>query len=73
MIEERGEKFKSIVRPASISENEVYLVQTGELMRRPSGGEGAWFLEEESEPRNKARFLAGEDRRADVSVYPAVS
>jgi hypothetical protein len=27
----------------------------------------AWFLEEESEPRNKVIFLAGENHRADVS------
>jgi hypothetical protein len=26
--------------------------QSGKLIRRPSGGERAWFLEEESEPRN---------------------
>jgi hypothetical protein len=25
----------------------------GKLKRKPSGGERAWFLEEESEPRNK--------------------
>jgi hypothetical protein len=36
-------------------------------MRKPSGGEWAWFLEEESEPRNKRIFLAGENQRADVS------
>ena len=27
--------------------------QSGKLIRKPSGGERAWFLEEESEPRNK--------------------
>jgi hypothetical protein len=43
----------------------------GKLTRRPSGGERAWFLEEESEPRNKVKFLAGEDHRADVSAYPS--
>jgi hypothetical protein len=26
--------------------------QSGKLKRKPSGGEWAWFLEEESEPRN---------------------
>jgi len=26
--------------------------QSGKLIRKPSGGERAWFLEEESEPRN---------------------
>jgi hypothetical protein len=31
-------------------------------MRKSSGGEWAWFLEEESEPRNKRIFLA-ETRR----------
>jgi hypothetical protein len=25
----------------------------GKLKRKPSGGKRAWFLEEESEPRNK--------------------
>jgi hypothetical protein len=38
-------------------------------MRRSSGGERAWFLEEESEPRNKRIFLAGENSRADESAY----
>jgi len=38
-------------------------------MRKPSGGERAWFLEEESEQRNKVIFLAGKNHRADVSVY----
>jgi hypothetical protein len=39
------------------------------LIRKPSGGERAWFLEEESEPRNKRIFLAGENPRADESAY----
>ena len=34
----------------------------------PSGGERAWFLEEESEPRNKGIFLAGENHRAEELV-----
>jgi hypothetical protein len=38
------------------------------LKRKASGGERAWFLEEESEPRNKAIFLAGENGRPDVSA-----
>jgi hypothetical protein len=38
-------------------------------MRKPSGGERAWFLEEESEPRNKVSSLAGGNHRADVSAY----
>jgi hypothetical protein len=42
------------------------------LKRRPSGGERARFLAEESEPRNKLNFLAGEIQRADVSAYLAV-
>ncbi len=42
--------------------------QSGKLVRKPSGGERAWFLEEESEPRNKWIFLAGENTRADESV-----
>jgi hypothetical protein len=46
----------------------VKTIQSGKLKRKPSGGERAWFLEEESEPRNKEIFLAGENLRADVSV-----
>jgi len=42
--------------------------QSGNLVRKSSGGERAWFLEEESEPRNKWIFLAGENTRADESV-----
>ncbi len=38
-------------------------------MRKSSTGERAWFLEEESEPRNKRIFLAGENSRADESAY----
>jgi len=30
----------------------VYMSVTGLFLRKPSGGERAWFLEEESEPRN---------------------
>jgi len=37
MIEERGEKFKSIVRPASISENAIALRKPGKLIRRAGG------------------------------------
>jgi hypothetical protein len=44
--------------------------QSGKLKRKPSGGERAWFLEEESEPRNKLVCLAGENQRADVSASP---
>jgi hypothetical protein len=29
-----------------------FLDQSGKLIRKPSGGERAWFLEEEREPRN---------------------
>jgi len=39
--------------------------QAGWLVLKSSGGERAWFLKEESEPRNKLRFLAGEDQRAE--------
>jgi len=41
-------------------------------MRKSSGGERAWFLEEKSEPRNKRIFLAGENSRADESAYLTV-
>jgi hypothetical protein len=37
------------------------------------GGERARFLEEESEPRTKGIFLAGENHRADVSACLTVS
>jgi hypothetical protein len=50
-----------------------FLDQSGKLIRKPSGGERARFLEEESEPRNKAIFLAGENHRADVSACLTVS
>ncbi|MGB2764387.1 MAG: hypothetical protein WBC20_08250 [Candidatus Aminicenantaceae bacterium] len=43
------------------------------MVRKPSGGERAWFLKEESEPRNKWIFLAGENTRADESVCLTVS
>jgi len=45
----------------------------GKLRRRSSGGERAWFLEEESEPRNKLIGLAGENQRANVSVCLTLS
>jgi hypothetical protein len=43
------------------------------LIMRPSGGERAWFLAEESEPRNKEIFLAGENCRAEVSANLTIS
>jgi hypothetical protein len=39
----------------------MIFILAGTLKRKPSGGERAWFLEEESEPRNKLVFLAGEN------------
>jgi hypothetical protein len=51
----------------------MILNQSGKLKRKPSGGERARFLEEESEPRNKLVFLAGENQRADVSASPTVA
>jgi len=42
-------------------------------MRKSSGGERAWFLEEESEPRNKRIFIAGENSRADELAYLTVT
>jgi hypothetical protein len=47
--------------------------QSGNLMRKSSGGERAWFLEEESEPRNKRIFLAGENPRADALACQTAS
>jgi hypothetical protein len=44
----------------SISKTVMILNLAGKLKRKPSGGERARFLEEESEPRNKLVFLAGE-------------
>jgi hypothetical protein len=58
---------------APISTTVVVLSQSGNLLRKPSGGERAWFLEEESEPRNKVIFLAGENRRADAADCQIVS
>jgi hypothetical protein len=49
------------------------LTQADKLKRRSSGGKRAWFLEEESEPRNKLIFLAGENQRVDVSACLTVS
>jgi hypothetical protein len=49
----------------------IMMIQPCKLERKPSGGERAWFLEEESEPRNKGIFLAGENHRADVTAYKA--
>ncbi|MGB2764794.1 MAG: hypothetical protein WBC20_10320 [Candidatus Aminicenantaceae bacterium] len=43
------------------------------MVRKPSGGERAWFLKEESKPRNKWIFLAGENTWADGSVCLTVS
>ncbi len=42
--------------------------QSGNLVRKPSGGERAGFLEEESEPRTKCIFLAVENTRAAEAV-----
>jgi hypothetical protein len=50
----------------------MILNQSEKLKRKPSRGERAWFLGEESEPRNKLVFLAGENQRADVSASPTV-
>jgi hypothetical protein len=50
----------------------MFIMQSGKLKRKPSGGKRAWFLEEGSEPRNKRNFLAGEIQRADVSAYLTV-
>ena len=68
---------KPVVNPflalVSISKTVMVLKQSGKLMRKSSGGERAWFLEEESEPRNKWIFLAGENQRADVSACLTVA
>jgi hypothetical protein len=42
--------------------------QSGELRRKPSRGERAWFLEKESGSRNKRIFFAGGNPLADDSV-----
>jgi hypothetical protein len=52
----------------SMSKTITILNLEGKLKRKPSGGERAWFLGEESEPRNKLVFPAGENQRADVSA-----
>jgi hydrogenase expression/formation protein HypC len=51
----------------------MVLRQSGKLLRKSSGGERARFLEEESEPRNKLIFLAGENKRADIAACLTVS
>ncbi len=58
--------FNTHMGSVSISKSVMVLKQSGKLMRKSSGGERAWFLEEESEPRNKRIFIAGENQRADV-------
>jgi len=37
----------------------------GWLVLKSSGGKRAWFLKEESEPRNKLILLAGKNQRAE--------
>jgi hypothetical protein len=39
--------------------------QAGRVVMKSSGGERAWFLIEESEPRNKLILLAGKNQRAE--------
>ncbi len=39
--------------------------QAGWVVLKSSGGERAWFLAEESEPRNKLILLAGKNQRAE--------
>jgi len=39
--------------------------QAGWVVLKSSGGERAWFLKEESEPRNKLVLLAGKNQRAE--------
>jgi hypothetical protein len=40
-------------------------LSSGKLVLKSSGGERAWFLKEESEPRNKLILLAGKNQRAE--------
>ncbi len=40
------------IRVGGMCKTVLFLEQSGKLIRKPSGGERAWFLEEESEPRN---------------------
>jgi hypothetical protein len=65
--------FQIFYHTVSISKTVIILDLAGKLKRKPSGGERAWFLEEESEPRNKLVFLAGENQRADVSASLTVT
>jgi hypothetical protein len=39
--------------------------QAGWVVLKSSGGERAWFLAEEREPRNKLILLAGKNQRAE--------
>jgi hypothetical protein len=65
--------FNTPVGNVKISKTVMVLKQWGKLMRKSSGGERAWFLEEESEPRNKRIFLAGENQRADALACQTAS
>jgi hypothetical protein len=60
-------------REVIISKIVMIVKQSGKLKRKASGGERARFLGEESEPRNKGIFLAGENHRPDVSACLTVS
>jgi len=45
-------KGETQARKGSISKSVIILIWSGKLKRKSSGGERAWFLVEESEPRN---------------------
>jgi hypothetical protein len=64
---------KKCFESGSISKTVIIIKQSGKLKRKASGGERARFLGEESEPRNKGIFLAGENHRPDVSDCLTVS
>jgi len=50
----------------------IKLKESGRLKRKPSGGERARFLVEESEPRTKGIFLAEKRRKiTGLTFQPA--
>ncbi|UCC40036.1 MAG: hypothetical protein JSV96_00830 [Candidatus Aminicenantes bacterium] len=51
--------FNTSAGNVSISKSVMVLKQWGKLMRKSSGGERAWFLKEESEPRTAKKKGTG--------------
>ncbi len=69
IIQTQDQVVMKTLLPSSTPKTMMILKQAGKLMRKPSGGERAWFLEEESEPRNKPIFLAETRRKIGGLTY----